>query len=256
MLENSYGTVSVDGKKLWLRQDAYAVGTLGNSYYEALAVDAQGCAYKVRWETTQIWNISEELGHLHFELSQTRDASEQTVLRQNIRALDAVAERYGGAVDIEDESNACDWDRYSVAQLDVPEFEELRSNGDTQLYRAGKVYALVVNGFSTGNELGVHNQFDTEAIVYYWQGAPRSFNDISMDRKSADWVPYTGFDFGGNEDGPDWDAYEQQLNLVLTSLSQDTSIASDVARKQAQNARGVNEQMRRKPEYPCRSDER
>ena len=166
MLENSYGTVSVDGKKLWLRQDAYAVGTLDNSYYEAFAVDALGCDFKVSWETTQIWNISKELGRLHFELSQTRDASEQTVLRQNIRALDAVAEHYGGAVDIEDESNACDWDRYSVTQLDFP------------------------------------------------------------------------------------------VNLVLTSLSQDTSITSDVARKQAQNARGVNEQMRRKPEYPCRSDER
>jgi len=69
-------------------------------------------------------------------------------------------------------------------------------------------------------------------------------------------VPYAGFNFGGSDDGPDWEDYAKQLNLVLTSLSQYISTASDVARKQAQNARGVNEQMRRKPEHPCRSDER
>jgi len=142
------------------------------------------------------------------------------------------------------------------APLDVPEFEELRSNGDTQLYRAGEDYVLVVNGFSTGIASGLNNLFGTEVIVYYWKGASRPFNEIPMNRKSADWVPYAGFNFGGSDDGPDWEDYAKQLNLVLTSLSRYISTVSDVARKQAQNARGVNEQMRRKPDYPCRSDER
>jgi len=250
MLEKDYGTVSVDGRTLWLKQDAYFGGNADNSYYEALAVDAQGCSYKVRWETTPIWNISEKLASLNDELDQTREASEQRGLLQSIRELEDSAERYGGTVDVEDESNACDWDRYTVTQLDFPEFEVLRAEGDARLYRAGEVYALVVDGFSTGNETGVHNQFNTDTIVSYWQGTPCSYSEMLMYGRSADWVPYTGFDFGGDENGPDWDDYERKLNHVLTSLSEDISIARDVERKQEQ----VNRP--RKPEPPCRSDER
>lgn len=45
-------TLEHEGKTLWLQQQAYHSNTAGDPYYTAIAADAEGNEYKVRWEIT------------------------------------------------------------------------------------------------------------------------------------------------------------------------------------------------------------
>ena len=78
-LENN-GTVHHNGQRLWLTDQAYAAYNKSDEeVYQAHALDAQGNVYLATWETTAAWANGEE--------------------------------------NKEDESNACDWDTYTVTKI-------------------------------------------------------------------------------------------------------------------------------------------
>lgn len=74
-----HGKVYYNKKELALTQEAYLDGMEGENYYSALAIDEIGNEYVVKWE------IKEEY----------------------FNNLDA----------LEDESDACDWEKYKIKRL-------------------------------------------------------------------------------------------------------------------------------------------
>ena len=106
--KEDYGTVSFEGKELPVTQAAY-VSNDGTEYYST-AEDSEGKEYLVTWETTNEWNLSVELYDLELR---GKDIYEDDIERlEELRNMD-------GLVDVEDESNACDWDNpVSVAAID------------------------------------------------------------------------------------------------------------------------------------------
>lgn len=72
-LKNKYGSVRFNCREYVLIQDTYVTGALANPYYTASAIDENGNEYMVVWEIKDLENFAE----------------------------------------LEDESNACDWDNPS-----------------------------------------------------------------------------------------------------------------------------------------------
>lgn len=99
-LKKRFGTVTFESKELILTQDAHAdnYGTDGDVRYYAHAVDKAGNEYRVVWETTEIWKLSQELYCLGQKDELTTDES-QRMLELSSMAL----------TNYDDESNACDW---------------------------------------------------------------------------------------------------------------------------------------------------
>lgn len=96
--KEDFGTVNFEGKEFKVTQQAY-VNNDGTEYY-ATAADKIGNKFLITWETTEKWNLSVELYGLELR-SKDLDVN------------------MDGLVDVEDESNACDWDNpASVAAID------------------------------------------------------------------------------------------------------------------------------------------
>jgi hypothetical protein len=105
-----YGTVDYQGKTYALTQDAYPENyrTDGEVRYYASATGPDGAEYEVAWETTQGWNTaSAEAKRVEELLAEQRygylDEAEETELAT---LLDSPNTSW-----LDDESNACDWDR-------------------------------------------------------------------------------------------------------------------------------------------------
>lgn len=108
-LKEKYGAVNFNGKEYILTQDAYAdnYGNDSEVRYYAKAVDSDENEYCVAWETSERWNLSQEL----FCLEQKDEPTEEDL--QRIEELSSMA-----LTNYDDESNACDWDNpFSVEKI-------------------------------------------------------------------------------------------------------------------------------------------
>ena len=107
-LGKSFGTVEHDGRTLYLLNDAVVenYGTNGLVRYYAKAIDEAGTEYEVAWDTTDSWDLAQELDHL---LAQS-DPSDAEIAR--IDELEGMT-----LPDPSDESNACDWESPVEAQV-------------------------------------------------------------------------------------------------------------------------------------------
>lgn len=106
-LEAQNGSVSFEGKKYIITDQAYCdnYGTDGEVRYYAHAIDEDntGNSYKVTWQTTLKWDRSCELARMEEAANYSNDftaAEDERFLELKEMTL----------CDIEDESNACDWD--------------------------------------------------------------------------------------------------------------------------------------------------
>lgn len=123
-MENKFGTVNFEGKELKLTQDAYVdnYGTDGEVRYYANAVDTEGNEYQVIWETTKEFDQSEELFNLIEELEVLKshksfDDGEIMRMEELEKEIEKMENEGIGSSYCEDESNACDWDEYTVESL-------------------------------------------------------------------------------------------------------------------------------------------
>jgi len=91
-LAQDHGTVEQGGTTYWLTQEAYPVnrGAEGRIAYVATAIDADGGVYEVEWPTVEGWE-------------------EHRIDEGGICAVD------GCSGYCEDESNACNWDVYTIS---------------------------------------------------------------------------------------------------------------------------------------------
>lgn len=108
MNNDDYGTVTFKGENYILTQQAYIdnYGTDGEVKYYAHAEDEEGRTFKVVWETTSIWDLAGELYNLELkEKYQSQNFTEEDAER-----MEELSEDYSSDY-IEDESNACDWDK-------------------------------------------------------------------------------------------------------------------------------------------------
>lgn len=91
ILESQNGTVEFEGKKLYLIQQAYANQKYDYIVYRATAIDDEGNDYQVEWDTVEGWE-DHKVGEDGF----------------------CAVEGCNGFC--EDESNACNWDEYTVTK--------------------------------------------------------------------------------------------------------------------------------------------
>ena len=91
-------------------------------------------------------------------------------------------------------------------------FEPIRNVGDGEIYQVNNKYYLFVWGFSTGNDLGTHNPFNTDVLVSVWQGEDCKVKELPG-LKSDGWILLEGFDIDKTED--DWNDYGEKVDGVL-----------------------------------------
>lgn len=108
-LAKRFGTVEHDGSTLYMLDQAEAsnYGTDGLVRYYAPAIDANGTEYRVGWDTTDEWDLANELARLMSE----RNPDDDQIAR--IEELSGMVLPYVG-----DESNACDWDNHVSVQVE------------------------------------------------------------------------------------------------------------------------------------------
>lgn len=101
-MKNLFGTVEYKGKEYQLYNQAVAenYGTEEQVRYYAGATDADGNKYEVAWNTTEGWDLSQELDNLQTDSHLSPQEEERL----------AELEKMQGLPDVSDESNACDWD--------------------------------------------------------------------------------------------------------------------------------------------------
>jgi len=105
-----YGTVNYEGKTYKMNQDAYPenYGTDGEIRYYATAIGPDGAEYNITWETTKGWDkANAEAKRVEELLAEQKlgylNEAEETELAT---LLDSPNTSW-----LDDESNACDWDR-------------------------------------------------------------------------------------------------------------------------------------------------
>ena len=101
-MNQDYGAVEHDGKTCTLTTQAVAdnYGTDGGVRYYADATDEAGNAYRIAWDTTEKWDLAQERARLEGESFLDDDEAERFAELQDMVLPD-----------VNDESNACDWDR-------------------------------------------------------------------------------------------------------------------------------------------------
>lgn len=115
-----FGTVKHDGKTLYLTEQAYMDNYKadGAVRYYAHAVDKNGNEYRVAWDTTEEYNLANELFRLDEEakllkqhgeeLSEAKDERLEELRAMNLPDVSFYAD---------DESNCCDWDKPVEVEL-------------------------------------------------------------------------------------------------------------------------------------------
>lgn len=108
-LEKEFGTANFKSKKYILAEQAYAdnYGRNEEVRYYAKAFDTDENEYKVTWITTEKWNLANELYQLEQKLNLLPETHEEWTEEEQKR-LEELQNMV--LVNIEDESNACDWD--------------------------------------------------------------------------------------------------------------------------------------------------
>ena len=89
------------------------------------------------------------------------------------------------------------------------------SKEDTDIYKInGKFYA-VVRGFATGNDLGLHNPYNTSIAVFQWNGDTLEASHLPPCH-DEEWDVIGGFNVKGDPAGGyDWDDYEKRLDAYF-----------------------------------------
>jgi hypothetical protein len=100
-LDKANGTIEHGGTTLHLLEQAVAdnYGTDGLIRYYARAIDAEGTEYRIAWDTTDEWDLANEFERLMAESNPNDD---------QIARIEELADMV--LPDVNDESNACDWD--------------------------------------------------------------------------------------------------------------------------------------------------
>lgn len=114
----SNGTVTHKGNALYLLSQARVCESNNEWYadkYEADAIDADGNAYRVYWQTTEEWDEACEYANLETYIAQCKRQHEEVSQEDMDRfaLLDAKT-----LPDVNDESNACNWDKpHTIEEL-------------------------------------------------------------------------------------------------------------------------------------------
>ncbi len=100
-MNTEFGTVEYGGREYELTGQALAdnYGTEGEVRYYANAIGPGGNSYRVAWETTERWNLSQERETLRADSFLSDDEKER------LAELEMLV-----LPDVSDESNACEWD--------------------------------------------------------------------------------------------------------------------------------------------------
>ena len=96
-------------------------------------------------------------------------------------------------------------------------FTLTRSFDDAEIYTNDNLHIIFVWGWATGSDTGQHNHFNTDVLVARWIGEqcdPYELPTIQDDR----WESILGFDVKGDENGYNWDNYEEQVKIVLSEM--------------------------------------
>ena len=107
-----YGTVKVDGKKYWLKQQAFVdnYGTDGGVRYYASAIDRRGNQFKIAWDTTASWDAMNKAVNLRERIKQAENNGEDCLVERH--ELEQITSDWGDVDSYNfDESDACDWDK-------------------------------------------------------------------------------------------------------------------------------------------------
>jgi len=100
------------------------------------------------------------------------------------------------------------------------EYSWLKQESDAEIYRVAGQYYKFVWGYSTGSELGLHNEFDTDVCVYRWAGDDCPVDELpsAMDEE---WETVEGFDVVEDTDGGiDWEDYADKVDKILSELEE------------------------------------
>jgi len=99
-------------------------------------------------------------------------------------------------------------------------YKLVRQFDDGEMYSDGKRHVLVVYGFATGSEMGVHCLYNTMVCIYVWEGDNISIENLPRlkDKGKEGWKPLRGFnvDIEGNE--YDWDNYYELVKDALDEI--------------------------------------
>ena len=75
----------------------------------------------------------------------------------------------------------------------MSKFTVVREMDDAEIYLVGDKKVMVCWGFSTGSDLGLHNEYDTEVLVAVWEGEDCEVEDLPC--LDDNWKSYCGFNF-------------------------------------------------------------
>ena len=116
-LEKQFGTVDYKNIILYLTERAETThcGADGGIEYCAVAVDKQGNSYKVTWNTTKAWDDVVELSKLHSAHDEAERHDDEIYGKDLERFKVLLA--MDNLPDINDTTNACNWDRPTDIQL-------------------------------------------------------------------------------------------------------------------------------------------
>ena len=100
----------------------------------------------------------------------------------------------------------------------------IKQESDAEIYLINNTYYKVVWGYSTGNETGWHNTFDTNVCVYQWTGENCTVDELpgAID---SDWKAVIGFDLTTKENSygnleVDWEDYAKKVDEILAQIEE------------------------------------
>lgn len=117
-LDKEHSTVEHEGKTLYLLGQARICESNDEWYadkYQADAIDADGNAYRVYWQTTKEWDEACEYTNMETYIAQCKRQHEEVSQEDMDRFAELDAKTLP---DVNDESNACNWDNpHSIVEL-------------------------------------------------------------------------------------------------------------------------------------------
>ena len=86
------------------------------------------------------------------------------------------------------------------------------------IYSYQNTHIAFSRGFAKGQNLGIHNRFETDVLVLLWEAAENGMPDIN----DSGWTQYSGFNVNHAECDPehgyDWDEYEDFVDETLKEV--------------------------------------
>ena len=101
----------------------------------------------------------------------------------------------------------------------------IKQESDAETYLINNTYYKVVWSYSTGNDTGPHNQFDTDVCIFKWVGEPCTLDELPK-VFGNDWELVEGFDLETIENNYgnlelDWEDYKNKVNEILAEIEEE-----------------------------------